>query len=241
MACSNTNDKIKSDLSDDFTKGTNNYPETRQQTLLKLDQYTKKPLEITASEGTVFVKRGNKSGKNSNKAKGDNKEKESSEYDKEYFKDKMCFRCGKKGHPKSACTEKMAKDNESSRCNKSSKSSKSTSNNKDKKIMARLSKGFKMMGKAMSQIHEDSNISSDKGSTEHSHFTMAAVCGTAFTSESVSAVQGKKYLFAAARLSLRNHVLLDNQSSVHVMCNPEFVMNIRVAAGEMQLKSNGGK
>ena len=31
---SNTHKKIKTDLSDGFTKGTNNYPETRQQTLL---------------------------------------------------------------------------------------------------------------------------------------------------------------------------------------------------------------
>jgi hypothetical protein len=37
-----SHDKIKSDLSDDFTKGSDNYPVTPQQTLLLLDKYSKK-------------------------------------------------------------------------------------------------------------------------------------------------------------------------------------------------------
>jgi hypothetical protein len=109
---SNNNDKIKLDLFDDFTKGNNNYPETRQLTLLMLDKYTKKPMAITASEGTAFVPKGKKS-RVAKKANNNDREK-LLEYNKEYFKDKMCFRCGKKGHPKSTCTAKLTSDDESS-------------------------------------------------------------------------------------------------------------------------------
>ena len=46
--------------------------------------------------------------------------------------------------------------------------------------MLMLSKGFKTMGKVMSQIHKEKpDISSDKISTQHLHFTMAAEYGTA--------------------------------------------------------------
>jgi hypothetical protein len=49
------------------------------------------------------------------------------------------------------------------------------------------------------------------------------------------------YSFAPRALLLRNHLLLDNQSSVHIMCNPDFVDNVREASKQMVLKSNGGK
>ncbi len=39
---------------------------------------------------------------------------------------------------------------------------------------------------------------------------------------------------------MRNHLLLDNQSSVHNMCNPIFVNNIWESSQPMVLKSNGG-
>ena len=54
---SNSHDKIKSDLSNDFTKGSDNYPTTPQQTLLLLDKYSKKPTALTQSEGTAFAQK----------------------------------------------------------------------------------------------------------------------------------------------------------------------------------------
>jgi hypothetical protein len=39
---------------------------------------------------------------------------------------------------------------------------------------------------------------------------------------------------------MRKHLLLDNQSSVHIMCNPDFVNDIRESNQLMILKSNGG-
>ena len=39
---------------------------------------------------------------------------------------------------------------------------------------------------------------------------------------------------------MRECLLLDNQSSVLVFCNPEYVKNIRAAERELSLQSNGG-
>ena len=58
---SSVHDKIKSDLSDDFTKNKDNYPTKPQQTLLLLDNYSKVRAVATPSEGTSFSQKGKKS------------------------------------------------------------------------------------------------------------------------------------------------------------------------------------
>ena len=58
----NLHDKINLDLSDDFTKGSDNYPVTPQQTLLLLDKYSKKLTAVTQSEETAFAQKDKKKG-----------------------------------------------------------------------------------------------------------------------------------------------------------------------------------
>jgi hypothetical protein len=82
---SNAHDKIKSDLSDDFTKGSNNYPTSPQQSLLLLDKYSKKPAMVNHSEGTAFAQGGTKKKLNKNKNDTDPK---NVKYNKEFYKDK---------------------------------------------------------------------------------------------------------------------------------------------------------
>ncbi len=53
-------DKIKDDLSDDYTKGSDNYPQTRLQALMLMDHYSKSPTAITTLEGTAFAQSGKK-------------------------------------------------------------------------------------------------------------------------------------------------------------------------------------
>ncbi len=87
---SNSHKKIKSDLSDDFTKGSDNYPTTPQQTLLLPDKYSKKPTAVTQSEGTAFAQKETKKIKSKSK-KADSADPKQVEFDKGFYKNRACF------------------------------------------------------------------------------------------------------------------------------------------------------
>ncbi len=83
---------------------------------------------------------------------------------------------------------------------------------------------MKTMGKAMTQLGETADFDNDLFE-EQLHAQLGIVSVKDARSEPRSG-----YLFATRALLLRNHLLLDNQSSVHIMCNPKFVDNIREAS-----------
>jgi len=95
---------------------------TRQQVSYLLDHYSPSRVsqQVTQDYGNSFAQRGGAGGEGRN---GDS-------YDKKYWKDKECYKCGKKGHPASHCrgppknTDKD--DDDKSRSSKSSKSSSSS-------------------------------------------------------------------------------------------------------------------
>ncbi len=209
---SSKHNKIKDDLSDDYTKGSDNYSQTQSQALMLIDHYSKTPTAITTLEGTAFAQSGKKKKKVGNKEKKPEAAKDPKNFDKEWWKDKECYRCGKKGHPASVCSVKPLSNND----DKLICSSKLASN-----AMAAIQKSMKTMGKAMTQISEIANFD-DKLFEEQLHAQLGVVSVKDARSEPRSV-----YAFATRTLSLRNHLLLDNQSSVHIMCNPDFVNDIR--------------
>ncbi len=77
-------DKIKDDLSDDYTKGSDNYPQTRSQALMLMDHYSKIPTAITTSEGTAFAQSDKKKKKGGNKEKKPEAAKDPKDFDKEW-------------------------------------------------------------------------------------------------------------------------------------------------------------
>jgi hypothetical protein len=177
---SNAQNKIKSDLSDDFTKGNDNYPTTPQQSLLLLDKYSKKPAVVNHSEGTAFAQGGTK--KKMKKSKNDTDPK-NVKYDKEFYKDKDCFRCRKKGHPKAACTVVRmvpADEEKSTKPASSTKSALSKASLREVgKMLSSINNAFKTMGKALSQVHKEiGTLADDESFEEQSHAQIGIVmCG----------------------------------------------------------------
>ena len=90
------------------------------------------------------------------------------------------------------------------------------------------------MGKAMTQLGESADFNNKLFDEQ-----LYAQLGT--VDANMPGVKSE-YSFATKKaLPLMYHLFLDNQSLVHIMCNPTFVENIWKASWEMVLKSNGGK
>jgi hypothetical protein len=187
-------------LSDDYTKGSDNYPQTRSQALMLMDHYSKTPTAITTSEGTAFAQSDKKKKKGGDKKKKPKSPKDPKDFDKEWWKDKECYRCGKKGHPASACSVKALSNND----DKLIHSSKSASN-----AMAAIQKSMKTMGKVMTQISKIANFDNELFE-EQLHAQLGVVSVKAARSEPWSG-----YAFATRTLLLRNHLLLDKVISAH--------------------------
>ena len=118
-----------------------------------------------------------------------------------YWKDEECYKCGKKGHPATACTAKVVASDDDKKSTKSSKSFKSAS-------FAAIQKSMKSMGKSMTQLSESANFD-NKQFDEQSHAQLGTV------DANMPGVKSE-YLFAAKReLLLMYHLLLDKQSLVH--------------------------
>jgi hypothetical protein len=113
------------DLQNDSTKGRNKYPENCSQALLFLDSYSKSAPVDSASQGTAFAQKGGQPKKGKEKKGSDKPKAEKKDFDKEYFKDLPCFKCGKKGHPQSHCPTKTNDNDNLSISSKSNRSSKS--------------------------------------------------------------------------------------------------------------------
>ena len=93
--------KLRDDLKNNFTTGDDTYPQTRQQTLHLMDQYTKSTPRVMPNEReTSFAQQGKK------------------KFD--YWKNKECHNCGEKGHPSYKCPKKEDDKDDRSRSSKKS-------------------------------------------------------------------------------------------------------------------------
>ena len=168
----NSNDKkhsqLKKTVANDHAKGDSEaYPSSCHAALTLMNDF--KPLVIegtapVAAQGTAFVQK-----KQGPRTVGTDAGTECN-YNKEYFKDKECHNCGKKGHPARCCTRKKKK------ASAGSGDDKSTSSSKSSKSIKSLTKQIKTLKKSVSalQSHQeesdgDSSLSSVEGET---HFNM---------------------------------------------------------------------
>ena len=111
-----------------------------------MDHYSKSPAAVTLSKGTAIAQSGKKNKDKKNKAKSDGKDKDPKDSDKEFWKDKECYRCGKKGHPANACSVKPPKDDDDDRSKSGSKV--------DKDVLRSL----RETGKALAQLGESAEF-----------------------------------------------------------------------------------
>ena len=150
ISSSGKHTKIKEDLSDDYTKGTDNYPQNRSQALMMMDHYSKSPTAVTVSEGTAFAQSDKKKKFDKEKGKSVAKEKDPKDFDKEFWKDKECYRCGKKGHHANACSVKPPKDDDDERSSKSGS-----------KVNKDVLRSLRATGKALAQLGESAEFDDD--------------------------------------------------------------------------------
>ena len=91
------------------------------------------------------------------------------------------------------------------------------------KMLGAMNKSIKTFGKAMSQVSEEfEHLGKDDSIGAQSHSQVGRI-----------GLEDRVYAFAARSSLLRGHVLLDNQSSVHVFCDPNMVLNIRKASRKL--------
>ena len=236
---SKKHNELKSDLQNGFTTGDSRYPDNRQQTLHLLDHYSPRTTQrVLESQGSSFAQQGKGGDKGGDSRSG-------KDYDKEYWKDKTCYRCNKKGHPAHACNKKGKTSNEED-------DEKSTANS-----VKQLAKSMKTINKRLTTINtqlgdlQSDNASSISASDEEGSLNVQfAELGSEqfqFTQiESLRFEPAIERLFkqsASSRpkdLDLRKVLLIDSQSTVDLFCDPSLCTEVYKTSGSMRLNSNGG-
>jgi hypothetical protein len=88
----------------DYTTGDNRYPKNRQQTLHLLGVYSKTIMPLgTQSEGALFAQKAGRSKTSKSAKRNSSSPAKAKTYDREYWKDKKCFKCDEPGHPSTHC------------------------------------------------------------------------------------------------------------------------------------------
>jgi hypothetical protein len=232
----NQHGNLKVDLQNDFTTSDNRYPKNRQQKVHLLDKYSNTDAaKVTQSEGTSFAQR---SGRGGGRGGSSGNGKIHDNFDKEYWKDKTCYKCEKKGHPANKCPKKSKNDNDE----KSVVSAARSVNN--------LKKDFKSMKKAFTTVNthleklkeDDSDLSGSEDDDEQSHFQMDAALQFAQVDKEFepNIVNIFKQTGYSIKIYLQEVILLDGQSTMDLFCSTALVSKTCKYTTSMRLKSNVG-
>ena len=209
---------------DNYTTGDNKYLTTSQEKFNYLEKHIKSFVRTpTAPEGSSFSQRG-----------GDT-------FDKKFCKNKECFNCGKKGHPSTHCTSKKKKDKDS---DNGSQSSQTSQMDKMKKDLKKTKKSFATLQTQFEKLEEDDDASDITGSGDESGSSFLQVSKQCFAQGVVSELQKQLALHNKSdsdeKLQLRNLILLDNQSTMDLICNKKFTSNIKKFREKLRVHINSG-
>jgi hypothetical protein len=152
-------------------------------------------------------------------------------YNKEFFANKECHNCNKKGHPARCCTNKKGKVKKDSEDNKSVSSL---------KLIKSLTKQVKTLKQLVSTLQAHQEDSSNKPSLSFedgdAHFQYACMAIKTTNSKLAMALKSHK----AQDWDLSSVWLLDNQTTFNLCCNPDFASKRCNAKRAMNMSSNGG-
>jgi hypothetical protein len=229
---------LKVDLQNDLTTVDNHYPKNRQQMLHLLDKYSKTViLKVTQSEGASFAQKGGRGGGRSNTGNG--KGHDSSTYDKNYWKDKECYKCHKMGHPATHCSKKSNSNDDDD----SSAAATVNSVKKLQKDITSMRKAFTMVNTQLEKLKEaESDISESEGEDEASYFQMDVALQFAQIEKEFEPRIATLFKQAGSKikLDLQEIILLDSQSTMDLFCNAALVSKTSKSKSSMRLKINGG-
>jgi transcriptional regulator NrdR family protein len=148
-------------------------------------------------------------------------EKSHDNVDKEYWKDKTCYKCEKKGHPANKCPKKSNNDDDE----KSVASAASSVKN--------LKKDFKSMKKAFTTVNNQlektkeaaSDLSGSEYDDDRSHLQMDAALQFAQVYKEFEPIIANlfKQEGSLVKIDLWEVILLDSQSTMDVLCNAALV------------------
>jgi len=223
--------KLRMDLQNDFTTGDDHYPKNRQAALHLLDKYSKTVVVKPApNEGNSFAQGG---GKGKEGKHGGKKEP----YDKEFFKDKECRYCKKLGHPADHCFRK--KRDEAAAKGDKTKDDKSKPSKAESitQLQNNMKKSFATFQKSIDKLNAEDKAEeeSEEEAQGHLQFTFAQ----SFETRNKAALF-KQHDSKFDKLNLRNIILLDNQSTMDLFCNPTMVQDIVQSTETLTVTSNGG-
>ena len=237
---------LKKELKNDYLKahlhkGSEGiFPKTRSEVLKLLNTYkgSAPGTKTQESHGGSFLQKGSH-------AKG--KQGKKPFYDKEYWSDKTCNRCGELGHPgwSGACEPHNKKKQKKQDDDKSTRSSKSSSSiAKMQKKIKQVGKTFANLKKDLEQIKEDeSDLSDSDSESEDGDEDEASYLNFSMPTPKAhkKAQQIHNNNGGINRLDMRKVILLDNESTTHLYCNSDLVTDIHTVKNSMTVKGNGGK
>jgi hypothetical protein len=232
----NQHGNLKVDLQNDLTTGKSRYPKNLQQNLYLSYKYSKTAVaKVTQSEGTSFAQtRGRGGGRGGRSGNG----KIHNNFDKEYWKDKTCYKCEKKGHPANKCPQKSNNDDD-----EKSLASAASSVKKPKKDFKSMKKAFTMVNTQLKKLKEaDSDLSGSEDDNDQSNFQMdAAIQFTQVDKDFEPTIANLfKQAGSSVKIDLREVILLDSHSTMDIFCNAALISKTRKSTTIMRLKSSGG-